>query len=133
MFSKGFFDLVDELGAEFATDPPGQPALAWAAFRQYDGEHRGNFQIFGDHLDAASRHVRDGTVARQAGPELDLREAFALATFASASILQHVDPSPCSIMVQPSFQPLLKKNYWNLLSGTARNVSVLYGLLLPSS
>src|SRR5207302_8594638 len=30
---KGLFGLIDELSAEFATDPPGQPTLAGAAFR----------------------------------------------------------------------------------------------------
>ena len=30
---KGLFGLIDELSAEFAPDPPGQPTLAGAAFR----------------------------------------------------------------------------------------------------
>jgi hypothetical protein len=28
---KGLFDLIDEFSAQFATDPPCQPTLAWAA------------------------------------------------------------------------------------------------------
>src|SRR5450756_1979729 len=73
---KRLFDLIDELSAEFATDPPCQPTLAGAASRQYDGELRGNVEIFGDYLHASLRHVRDRAVARQqAGPELDPREA----------------------------------------------------------
>ena len=45
--------LVDELSAEFVTDPPCQPALARAAFRQDDGELAGNVEMFRDHLHAA--------------------------------------------------------------------------------
>jgi hypothetical protein len=82
------FGLIDEFSTEFVTDPPCQPALAGVACRQYDGEfRRKNVEIFGDHLHAAGRHVRDGTVARQrTGPELDFREAFAQAAFALTSI-----------------------------------------------
>jgi hypothetical protein len=80
-------DLVDELRAEFAADPPGQPALARASFGQDDGKLRGKVDIFGDHLDAAVRYVRDRTVARQrAGPELNPREASAEATLAFAPV-----------------------------------------------
>lgn len=89
-----FRGLVDELRAEFTTDPPRQPALARAALGQYDGELRGNFEIFGDHLHAARRHVRDRAITGQAGPELDLRETSALASFASASICRHSILSP---------------------------------------
>lgn len=45
--------LVDKLSAEFVTDPPCQPALARAAFRQDDGELAGDVEMFGDHLHAA--------------------------------------------------------------------------------
>jgi hypothetical protein len=122
---RRLFGLIDELSAEFATDPPCQPALAGAASRQYDGELRGNVEIFGDDLHASVRHVRDRTVARQqARPELDPRKASAITAFASASIHQHVDPSPCSIMLHPAFQTLLAKNYWKLPSGISRNVSI---------
>ena len=58
------FDLVDKFGAEFATDPPRQTALARMVRREDEGELRRDFQIFGNHLDAASRHVRDCAVAR---------------------------------------------------------------------
>jgi hypothetical protein len=30
---EGLFPLIDELSAEFATDPPCQPTLAWIACR----------------------------------------------------------------------------------------------------
>jgi hypothetical protein len=91
-------DLIDELGAQFATDPPGQLALARVAGRKDDGEFGGNVEIFGDDLDAAVRHVRDYAVARQrAGPELNLRNPSTLTTFALASIYKHVGPLPCSI------------------------------------
>ena len=87
------FGLVDEFSAEFATDAPCQPTLAGVAGRQGDGEFGGNFGIFRDHLDAALRDVRDHAVARQrADSELNLRDPSALFTFASASILQHIDP-----------------------------------------
>ena len=86
--------LVDELSAEFATDPPGQPALARAAVGQDDGELGGNLEMLRDYLDAARRHVRDHAVARQrAGPELDFCNPPARTAFATASIRQHVDPS----------------------------------------
>ena len=69
------FDLIDELSAQFATDPPCQPTLAWATCREYDGEFGWNVEVFGDYLHAAIRHVRDHAVARQrAGPELDLSD-----------------------------------------------------------
>jgi hypothetical protein len=111
------------LSAEFATDPPSQPTLAGAAGGQCDRKLRGYVEIFGDYLHASVRHVRDRTIARQASPELDPREASAMTTFAFASIQQHVDPSPCSIMLHTAFQPLLAKNHWNLPSGIARNVA----------
>jgi len=80
-------DLIDELGAEFVTDSPCQPALPWSAFRQDDGELSGNIEMFGDDFHATVRYVRDRAVARQrAGPELDLGEIPALAAFALASI-----------------------------------------------
>ena len=87
--SSDAFALIDKLRAEFATDPPCQPALAWAALGQYDGEFRGNFEILGDDLDATGRDVGNRAVARQPATELDLRETFASATFAAASIHQH--------------------------------------------
>ena len=80
-------DLIGELSAELAPDPPCKATLAGAAFRQYDGELRGNVDIFGDYLYAAVRHVRYRAVAGQrAGPELDPREPSAETTFAAASI-----------------------------------------------
>ena len=63
--TKRRLDLVDELGAQFATNSPRQPALARLALREDDGELGGNVEVIGDHLDAAIRHVRDRAVARQ--------------------------------------------------------------------
>lgn len=81
--------LVDELGAELAPDPPGQPALP-AAFRQQQGELGRNIEILGDDAHAAFRNVDDGAVARQrADPELDLGEPPAGPAFTAASIGQH--------------------------------------------
>jgi hypothetical protein len=129
---EGAFDLVEKLRAEFTPDPPCQPALAGAAVGQYDGELRRNFEIFGDHLQAALRHVRNRAVTRQTGPELNLPKAPAQAPFASTSICQHVDPQACSIRVYRRLQPLLAKNYWNLPSGNPCNLTVLFELFLPS-
>src|SRR3954468_19800906 len=56
---EGAYRLIDEFSAQFATDPPCQPTLAWAACRKYDGELSRNIEIFGDYLCAAIRHVRD--------------------------------------------------------------------------
>ena len=130
--AQGFLDLVDELSAEFVTDPPCQPALAGVACRQDDGELRGNVGIFGDDLHAAVRHVRNGAVTRQrAGPELDLRDPSADLTFAPSSIRQHIDPL-ASLVGSLRTQVGLQKNRWNLPSRTARNVSVVFEFFLPS-
>jgi hypothetical protein len=75
-------------------DPPCQPALAWAAFRQYDRELMRNIDIFGNNLHPALRYVRDRAVPRQRSTELDLCEASAHATLALTPIREHVDPSP---------------------------------------
>jgi hypothetical protein len=81
------FDLIDELGAEFVTDPPCQPTLAGAALRQYDRKLGRNVDMFGDDLHAAGRYIGDGAVAWQGTrAELDLREISALAAFALTSI-----------------------------------------------
>jgi hypothetical protein len=81
------FDLIDELGAEFVTDPPCQPTLAGAALRQYDRKLGRNVDMFGDDLHAAGRYIGDGAVAWQrTRAELDLREISALAAFALTSI-----------------------------------------------
>src|SRR3981189_3385320 len=45
---KSLVDLIDEFSAQFATDPPCQPTLAWAACREYDGELSRNIEIFRD-------------------------------------------------------------------------------------
>lgn len=84
---EGLFDLIDELGAEFVTDPPCQPTLAGAALRQYDRKLGRNVDMFGDDLHAAGRNIGDGAVAWQGTrAELDLREISALAAFALTSI-----------------------------------------------
>jgi hypothetical protein len=90
--------VIDEFGAEFATDPPCQPAMAPVACPEYEGELSGNVEIFGDDPYPALRNVRDGAIARQrADPELDFRDPSVWTTFASASIRQHLDPSLCPI------------------------------------
>jgi hypothetical protein len=110
LLQKGRFDVIDELSAEFTTDPPCQPTLAWLARREYDGELGGNVEIFRNYPHATVRHVRDRAVALQrAYPELDLRDPSARTTFASASIHQHVDPSPFPIKVHPTFQTFYGK------------------------
>jgi hypothetical protein len=107
----GLFGLIDELRAELATDPPGQLALARAAFGQNDGEFRRDVDEFGDDLHAAIRDVRDRAIARQpACPELDLREPPAQMTLASTTVLQHVDPSPSSAPVDPASQLLFTED-----------------------
>ena len=80
-------DLVDELGAEFVTNPPCQAALAGATFRQEDGELGRDIEMLSDHLHTAVRYVGNRAVTRQrAGAELDLGETPAHAAFALASI-----------------------------------------------
>jgi hypothetical protein len=44
------FALINELRAEFVTDPPGEAALAWPAFRHEDGEFAWNVEMLGDDL-----------------------------------------------------------------------------------
>src|SRR6266481_7639905 len=84
------FDLVDKFGAEFATDPPCQTALARMVGREDEGELRRDFQILGDHLHTAGRYVGDGAVARQRTcTALDFCDSSAQTTFASASISKH--------------------------------------------
>src|SRR5689334_16744161 len=81
--------LVDEFGAEFAPDPPCQAALPGVTRREDDGELRRNLEIFGNHLDAAVRNIRDRAVARQRGPRLDLRYPPAWAAFGLSAINEH--------------------------------------------
>ena len=84
------FDLIDKFGAEFATDPPCQTALARMVRREDEGELRRDFQVLGDHLHAAGRYVGDGAVARQRTcAALDFCDSSAQTTFASASISKH--------------------------------------------
>jgi hypothetical protein len=81
------FDLIGELSAEFAPDPPCQATLAGAAFREDDRKISGNVDVLGDYLDATGRYVRDRAVAWQgAGSELDLREPSAYTAFACTTI-----------------------------------------------
>src|SRR5438046_751179 len=92
-------DLVDEFGAEFVADPPGQPALPRIARGKDDGELRRDVHVFGHDLDAASRDVGDHAVARQAaGPGLDLGAPLAVATFGFPPIYEHAVPQPRSVM-----------------------------------
>jgi hypothetical protein len=81
---------VDEFSAEFAADPPRQPASTARVWQQ-NRELVGNLEIFGDHPHSSFGHVNDRAVTRQgADPELDLRHPLVGSTFASASICQHV-------------------------------------------
>src|ERR1700675_1237224 len=97
--------VIDEFGAEFATDPPCQPTMAPVACPEYQGELSRNVEIFGDDPYPAIRNVRDGAIARQrADPELDFRDPSVWTTFASASIRQHLDPSLCPIELRRAFR-----------------------------
>jgi len=124
--------VIDEFGAEFATDPPCQPTMAPVACPEYEGELSGNVEIFGDDPYPAIRNVRDGAIARQrADPELDFRDPSVWTTFASASIRQHLDPSLCPDRASSGIPQLLPKDYWNRLSWASRNVTVVFELCLP--
>jgi hypothetical protein len=124
--------LVDEFSTELATDPPCQPALTQLACRQRDREDRRNFGIFGDHLQATLRHVRDRAIARQrAGPELDFGSPSAFLTFASTSIHQHVDPLSRTKFGSSAITLGLQQDHWNTPSETPRNLSVIFDFLLP--
>ena len=57
--------MVDELGAEFASDPPCHPAQARPPCCKDQRELRGHVEIFGDNPHAAVRYVRDGAIAWQ--------------------------------------------------------------------
>jgi len=57
--------MVDELGAEFASDPPCHPAQARPACCEDQRELRGHVEIFGDDPHATVGYVRDGAIARQ--------------------------------------------------------------------
>jgi hypothetical protein len=60
-------------GAEFAADPPCQPALTGHAGRENDGELGRNFEIFRQDAGAAIGYVDDRAVARQrANAEMQL-------------------------------------------------------------
>jgi NDP-sugar pyrophosphorylase family protein len=84
---------IEELRAEFAADPPGEPALTRPALRENHRKFGRNFGIFGDDLHAAIRHVGNHAIARQpAGRKLNFRKASARPTFAAAAIRIHVDP-----------------------------------------
>jgi hypothetical protein len=62
---------------------------------------------------------------------LDLRNPSAQTTFAFASIHQHVDPLPCSMMPQSAFGTVLQKKNWNKPSSIARNLTVRLEFPLP--
>ncbi|GCC47066.1 hypothetical protein chiPu_0031129 [Chiloscyllium punctatum] len=95
---------VDELGAEFVANPPGQAALTRTAARKDDGEFRRDLQIFGDHLDAAGRDVGDHAVTRQRPcAQLNFGDAPALTAFALAAIDKHPDPQ--ALLDSFSFPP----------------------------
>ena len=123
--------LIDELGAEFATDPPCQPALTWAAFRQNDGELGGTSTYSAMTFTPPSDmsvivQSRGKPVPNWILASRPAQTAFALRRFTSMSI-----PS-CLIMVHPAFLLVVEKNYWNLPSGTSRNVTIPFEVFLPN-
>ena len=82
--------MVDELGAEFASDAPCQPAQARAARCKDQRELGGHVEIFSDHPHTAIRYVRDRAIARQrADPKLNLGRPLTGATFALSPIRKH--------------------------------------------
>jgi hypothetical protein len=82
--------LIDEFGAEFATDPPCQPASAGLSCREYDGELGGNIEIFRHDPGATIRYVEDRAVARQrANAEMHFRAPVAGVPLAFPSIRKH--------------------------------------------
>ena len=88
--------LIDEFGAEFATDAPSQTTAASMIGRKDDGELSGDFDVFRDRLYPTDRNVGDGAVTRQqAGTDLDLGAPRAQLTFASPPICKHCALSPC--------------------------------------
>ena len=84
--------LIDELGTEFITDTPGQAALPRMIGREDDGELRWNLEIFGDHLHATRRNIRNRAIARQRPRAAqDLCDPPAQATFTLPPIRIHID------------------------------------------
>lgn len=82
--------MVDELGAELASDAPCQPAQARATRCKNQRELLGHIEIFSDNPHAAIRYVRDRAIARQrAGPKLNLGCSMTGATFALSPIRKH--------------------------------------------
>ena len=111
---------VDELGAEFVPDLPGQTALTRAAARQDDGEFRRNLQIFGDHLDTAGRNIGDHAVAWQRPrTQLNFGDAPARAAFALAAIHKHSDPQ--AFLGNFLAATVITGKDWKLPSGTNHN------------
>jgi hypothetical protein len=95
--------LIDEFGAELATDPPCQATATRMIGSEYDRELRGDFDVFRHRLDAAGRDVRDGAVTRQQTcTALDLRAPFAQLTFGSPPICKHCASLSCTTTGDPS-------------------------------
>src|SRR5438128_718611 len=89
MLRRSRSQMVDELGAELASDAPCQPAQARTARCKDQRELRGHVEIFSDNPHAI-RYVRDRAIARQrADPELNLCRAVTGATFALSPIRKH--------------------------------------------
>jgi len=86
------FALIDEFSAEFAADPPRQPAAAGLAGHEDQREFGGDVEIFRQHAGAAVGHGDDLAVARQrAGAEMHLGAAVIGASLAFPSVRKHCD------------------------------------------
>jgi hypothetical protein len=98
--------MVDELGAEFTSDTPCQPAQARAARCKYQRELRGHVEIFSDNPHTAIGYVRDRAIARQrADPELNLCRPVTGATFALSPIRKHpTHPSLVDFVFRQSYR-----------------------------
>ncbi len=82
--------MVDELGAEFASDAPCQPAQARTARCKDQRELRGHVEVFSDDPHTAIRYVGDRAVPRQrADPKLNLCRPVTGATFTLSPIRKH--------------------------------------------
>src|SRR6185312_10167971 len=128
---RASYRLRDELGPEFAADPPRQAALAGVTGREDQGEFGRRVEMLGDDFHTAVRNVCDHAVARQrAGPELDFREAPAQTTLASTTIGgQHIDLLPHPYRSIGTALCLQGKR-WNRTIGIARNRSIDFDRIL---
>ena len=122
-------DLIHELGAEFAADPPGQAALPRVSRRQNNGEFGRDFRIFRNHFDPTRRDVGDHAIARQvAGSKLDLGDPAAFTTLGLPPIDEHF-PHPLVGLLHNEPQPIAVM-CWNPPSGTTCIIAIALGFHL---